>query len=69
MAGPLRLGDRLPFEEKLAKEHHMGRKTVQEAFKVFINMGLIERKNKSAVVFHYTKSQVFPEDIIGRMKR
>jgi GntR family transcriptional repressor for pyruvate dehydrogenase complex len=69
MEGTLRPGDRLPSEERMAEQLRVGRGTVREALKVLIYMGIIERKNKSAVVSHSIRGKVFPDDIIGRMKQ
>jgi GntR family transcriptional repressor for pyruvate dehydrogenase complex len=69
MEGTLRPGNRLPSEEKMAEQLRVGRGTVREALKVLIYMGIIERKNKTAVVSHSIRGKVFPDQIIRRMKQ
>lgn len=68
MEGKLRPGDRLPSELKMASQMQVGRSTIREALKVLIHLGLIERKNKVAVISDRIRESLPPHDIVERLK-
>lgn len=64
----LKDGDRLPSEEKMARQMGVGRGTIREALKVLIHLGLIERQSRGTFVAALAREKLQRKDFFRKFE-